>query len=266
MAAILRHLWEVEYNVAVEVEGSDYVWGRVHCHAGILQPGSNQFLCKVAIHIWESAWNGGYGWGFVGKWYSEEGRKTCLNMLLSVLCYFFFFFLIFLWIQYICTHKDTVVFSPLPSPIILCVFVRNKAQESSRDFLLKHACLEIKASRRLRDHHRVKITTKCTRLECSRCWLARSFPCNPNQGIDDEPCSLRRWLRLSSWNDIMSSEAETLMWLFILLTQEMLFVQLKVTDGEHDNFPCCLTLCGSCGFVRKADFIPSFFVFCVYAW
>lgn len=26
VAAILRRLWEVDYNVAVEVEGSDYVW------------------------------------------------------------------------------------------------------------------------------------------------------------------------------------------------------------------------------------------------
>lgn len=52
VAAILRRLWEAEYNVAVEVRGSDYVRGDGrHCHAGIPPRGSYQFLCKVAIHI-----------------------------------------------------------------------------------------------------------------------------------------------------------------------------------------------------------------------
>lgn len=52
VAAILGRLWEAEYNVTVEVRGSDYVRGDGrHCHAGIPPWGSYQFLCKVAIHI-----------------------------------------------------------------------------------------------------------------------------------------------------------------------------------------------------------------------
>lgn len=57
---MLRRLWEAKYNVAVEVRGSDYVRGDGrHCHAGIPPWGSYQFLCKVAIHIRQSAWDGG---------------------------------------------------------------------------------------------------------------------------------------------------------------------------------------------------------------
>lgn len=39
----------------------------LHCHAGMPQPGLYQLLCKVAIHILQSAWNGGSGVGFVWK-------------------------------------------------------------------------------------------------------------------------------------------------------------------------------------------------------
>lgn len=59
---------EVDCNAALEVEGSNYVWRvGLHCHAGIPQPGLYQLLCKVAIHIVQSAKNGGSAFGTVWK-------------------------------------------------------------------------------------------------------------------------------------------------------------------------------------------------------
>lgn len=46
----------------------------------------------------------------------REGRHVCKYAAHCVALVFFFFFFILLWIQHVCTHKDTVVFSPLPPP------------------------------------------------------------------------------------------------------------------------------------------------------
>lgn len=90
----------------------------------------------------------------------------------------------------------------------------------------------------LQNHNRVREAQAFLLL------ISQGFSCKPNQDIDDEPSSLgKRLKRLLLWNGIMSSEAETQMWLFIPVSQVMLFIQMEGTDLE--NFPSCLPLCNS---------------------
>ncbi len=104
-----------------------------HCHAGIPQLGLYLLLCKVAIHILQSAWNEGSGSALCGNdMKRSKGRHVCKYV------YTVFLFLF----DHIIRKPSLSLFSPLPAGLYVSAAQRGPVHVGQMHLFLKYVCLE----------------------------------------------------------------------------------------------------------------------------